>query len=395
MIHSTTTSTPLAAHRNDRGFVLPSILMVLVLILGLSAWSSTSSRLELRTGIASGNALEAFNIAELGLVETIRTMESEAVEAMPAWSDTTVSQTLSGGSWSVTLTALPNQLALLRATGTVSNGSSNAGATRELGQVVRVRPSRPLLAPLAALTTRGYVKVGGASKVSGVDPGAIRSTCSATNPDAAGIHIDDASNVNTKGKSGVEGSPKILQDGSLANAETFESIGGASWDEWVASATLVIPGGTVSQILPSYVGSICDESNPNNWGEPDAVDPSSDPCGNYWPVVYSETSLHVTGGGRGQGVLIVDGDVEFSGGLDFQGVVIARGLYKATGNGNNVTGSVYAANIEISDQKAAGRSDTIFSQCVVDMLNSQINMVGGLVPLDRRSWADVSSVVGS
>ena len=378
---------------DDRGFVLPSILMTLVLLLGLVAWSSTSSQLEHRTGMASANALEALNTAELGLIETIRSMESEAVEGLGTWNDTTVTTTLANGGWTVTVRSLPNQLAILRATGTVGNGGSFASSNRELGQLVRVKPSQPLLAPQAALTTRGYVKVGGASKVSGVDQGQLRSGCSLISPDVAGIHIDDLANIDAKGKSGVEGSPPKLQDGALADADWFESIGGTTWDEWVEAATHTIAGGTVSQIEPSYAGGHCNTADPYNWGEPSAFVPVSDPCGNYFPIIYSTASLNITGGGRGQGVLLVDGDVSFAGGLDFYGVVIAKGVYKAVGNGNNVNGALYAANVEINDAKSAGRSDVTYSKCVIDILNAQVELVGGLVPLNTRSWADVSSVI--
>lgn len=381
--------------RNERGFVLPTLLLVLVLLLGLSAWSSTSSRLEHRTGIATARTLDAFNLAELGLIETIRTMPSRSVEEMAEWADTTVTGMGAGGSWSVSLTRLPNQTALLRSTGTVSNGGSLSGATRELGQFVRVKPSRPVMGPLGALTTRGYVKVGGASKVSGTDPGDMRSGCSASYPDAAGIHIDDPANVDAKGASGVDGDPNILPDSSLADLDSFESIGGATWEEWIESATHRLPGFTASQIEPSYILGDCNVGDPSNWGEPAVYNPADDPCGSHFPIIYVDGNLTVTGGGRGQGILVVNGDISFSGGLDFYGIVMAKGVYVATGNGNNVTGAVYAANAEINDGKAAGRSDTVYSKCIVDLINASIDMEGGLEPFDRRGWADVSSITGS
>ena len=381
---------------NDtRGFVLPSILLTLVLLLGLVAWSSTSSRLELRTGTASANALEAFNTAELGLVETVRTMESAGVEALPLWGDTTVSGTLTNGSWSVRVTRLPNQLALLRATGTVGNGGSFASSTRDLGQIVRVKPARPVMAPLAALTTRGFLRVTGASSVSGNDPGAVRAGCSALYPDVAGALIDDPTLVETNGPNKLTGNPPILEDNSLGEPDAFDTVGGATWEEWIESATHTVSGGSLSQIEPSYSGTDCNYADPDNWGEPNAFDPATDPCGDYFPIIYSTGSVSLSGGGRGQGILIVDGDVTFTGGMDFQGVVIATGKYTATGNGNNVTGTIYAANADYEKAKGAVRSDTLYSKCVIDLINSQIDMVGGLVPLGRRGWADVSSVTGS
>lgn len=383
-----------ASSADTRGFVLPSILLTLVLLLGLVAWSTTSSRLELRTGTATANAMEAFNVAELGLVETIRTMESAGVEALPLWGDTVVSQTLPNGSWSVTVTRLPNQLAMLRATGLVGNGGSFASASREIGQIVRVKPANPVMAPLAALTTRGYVKVTGASSVSGIDPGVVRAGCSPVYPDVAGVMINDPTLVDTNGPNKVTGSPPVLEDNSLADPDAFNSVGGATWEEWIEAATHTLPGGTLSQVEPSYAGGDCNYADPNNWGEPNAFVPATDPCGDYFPIIYFTGSVQLTGGGRGQGVLIVDGDVTFTGGLDFQGVVIATGVYKATGNGNNVTGTIYAANADYEKAQGAGRSDTVYSKCVIDLINSQIDMVGGLVPLDRRSWADVSSVTG-
>ena len=79
-------------------------------------------------------------------------------------------------------------------------------------------------------------------------------------------------------------------------------------------------GGTVNP-NPVFSGSVCTVANINNWG---SATPSN-PCFNYFPIIYSPSDLHISSSGEGQGILLVGGDLDVSGGFNFYGVAIVMG----------------------------------------------------------------------
>jgi hypothetical protein len=57
---------------------------------------------------------------------------------------------------------------------------------------------------------------------------------------------------------------------------------------------------------------------------------------NRFQVTYAKGDVHLSGSGKGAGVLLVDGALSISGRFDFVGVIIARGDVKVTGEGKGV-----------------------------------------------------------
>src|SRR5205814_7090438 len=103
--------------------------------------------------------------------------------------------------------------------------------------------------------------------------------------------------------------------------------------------------GTYNGIGPVISGTTCVTSNSSNWGDP--LTPAT-PCASYFPIIrFQGVSTAVTKltGGFGQGILIVDGDLEVSGGFQFFGPVIVRGHFKTTGTGGHFNGGVIAADV--------------------------------------------------
>ncbi len=90
--------------------------------------------------------------------------------------------------------------------------------------------------------------------------------------------------------------------------------------------------------------------------------------------------------GRGQGIILVEGDVTLTGSLDFYGPVIVKGTIEMTGNGNNITGGVIAANSATVQQRLAGTSDIKFSSCA--LLKALQKHAPGFA-LRERSWVQL------
>ena len=105
------------------------------------------------------------------------------------------------------------------------------------------------------------------------------------------------------------------------------------------AADQTLPDGRVADGLAPVVSAAgCDRTVASNWGAP--LDPAS-PCGSYWPVIHATGGLQLRGG-SGQGILIVDGDLELSDGAVWHGLIVVRGALVVQGSGTSVVGAVLA-----------------------------------------------------
>ena len=119
--------------------------------------------------------------------------------------------------------------------------------------------------------------------------------------------------------------------------ETYEPfVDAAYWDyltdiadhEWSSSP---------SAVGPVDDGTTCDVTDPENWGD---LDPA-EPCGGYFPIIYFNQSVNISGNGVGQGILLVDGDLMISGNVNYVGIIIVKGEFDTFGT-VNIYGGVIA-----------------------------------------------------
>src|SRR5439155_425184 len=137
---------------------------------------------------------------------------------------------------------------------------------------------------------------------------------------------------------------------------------------------------------PIVLGGVCQSSViPANWGEPTHASPAT-PCESYFPIIHALGDLKVTTG-RGQGILLVDGDLNIAGDFTFDGVVIVRRGLKMSGTGNKVSGAVMAASVDVNDNVAVvGNTSILYSSCALVAA-----MSGSAYPKQarQRGWVDV------
>ena len=129
-----------------------------------------------------------------------------------------------------------------------------------------------------------------------------------------------------------------------------------------AAATIQYPGGLLlNGVAPIVAGGTCAASTiPANWGEPNHAVPAS-PCESYFPVIHVAGNLKLTSG-RGQGILLVDGDLEVAGNFSFMGAVIVRGGLKMSGTGNKIVGATMAATVSVDDNVSlSGNTSVLYS----------------------------------
>ena len=114
---------------------------------------------------------------------------------------------------------------------------------------------------------------------------------------------------------------------------------------------------------PSTTGSpaVCNRTLASNWGEPTATVPL---CGSYSPIIYAPGDLSLNNG-RGQGILLVEGDLHVAGNFTFAGIVITKGAFDASHGTNNIYGTVLSSNAALDDITMAGTPQVQFSTCAV------------------------------
>jgi hypothetical protein len=139
---------------------------------------------------------------------------------------------------------------------------------------------------------------------------------------------------------------------------------------------------------------VCDVSVDTNWGEP--IDASND-CYPYWPVIWAQGDVHIASHGSGQGIMLVDGDLDITGGFEFYGVVIVKGTLRSTGTGGHISGTVmvYDGGILSDQTTTSGNSLVQFSNCSIDRATANLPSLSRAFPVINRSWFDLSAIGAS
>ena len=85
-------------------------------------------------------------------------------------------------------------------------------------------------------------------------------------------------------------------------------------------------------------------------------------------VTYIPGDAQLNSGSTGAGILIVDGDLDIHGGLQFYGLILVRGVVKFTGGGSdatNVFGAILAGKESLVDNVLGGSAVIDFDACAL------------------------------
>ncbi len=386
----------MSLRRNREGFALPAVIGALVIIGILVTAGFYMARQEIRIGVASNHANMAVNIAQAGANEVMANWNGYQLGNIAIWRDTTLTGTVAGGNWSVKIMNNNNFNYFLTATGNVTKGGAMwAGASRTIGIAAKILFAD--IDPPAALTTRGQVSVGGTSDILGnnLTPPTWGSACTGltgTSWDTTGVLLDDVtgSNPSTKGGATITGSPPVAEDPTIVDS-TFTNFGDMTWTELTQFAQLegkeiTSLGGTINNPGPAVSGGRCDTAPLTNWG--DTV--PTNLCGSYFPLIYHAGSVAIQSTGFGQGIMLVQGDLQLRGGFTFFGIIIVQGTF-STGSGNNrVIGGVMASNAADLNQSFLGTGVIQYSRCAVTRAVLNNASLSRARPLDARSWVDLT-----
>ena len=362
--------------RDERGIALVLSMIAMLVIAALISGVFVASRQEMAGGRSAVLATQATEAAEAGLNDMLANW-SVAYNKHGINGDSVFPSVMVGpkGRYTQVLTRLNGGKYLLRVRGDQLGAAGNVIATRYLGRYLRL--AIPSLDIQAALTAQDGVTAGGNIDITGFDSDPPNWTGCAPGVNKAGARSGQT--VTIHGASAVLGTPAEIEN----DATLVDSVFTSPFDSLKAMATLTLPGGTYTGMTPTITGSPsrCDGTNTLNWGEPLAAPAAGvvSQCQGYFPIIYSPGSM-VLNTGRGQGILLVGGDLNVQGNVIFDGIVIVLGSLQTAGTGNKVTGAVLTAGQSIS---IVGNPDILYSSCAIARA---LQYSVRAQPLRERSW---------
>lgn len=359
-----------------RGFALLVALAALVIIGGLIVGAFFASTQEFRIGRNTVLQSRAMTAAEYGLNEALLTSVwdpewvEEASGTLVLENDTFDPGDGSVGSRSVV--SLGNGNFLVVSEG-FAGSSLGAQARKRLGGFVKLRT--PKFKLLGAITTKGAIKIAGSTEIHGEDTAPLLwSDCPPSSDTLPGLayNPDYPPQINCSKDDCVTGEPATQELEAAGDPNTYNVFGDITYSDLVALATKTIPGGeTFTSLQPTFNldslgNTYCVRSDTSNWGDPTHLYPST-VCRSYFPIIHVTGDLKLTGG-EGQGILLIDGDLDASGGVNFYGPVIVKGALKITGNSAapRFLGGVMAENVDIDNNMMAGNSVVNYSSCAIE-----------------------------
>jgi hypothetical protein len=373
--------TGLKGWREEDGIALATAMYSLVVVGGLVSAVFLVSVTERRLGLNTLKTHGAFAAADGGAAEILSRWEAGRYNYLAAGGSAVLGQRWMGSSgwYAGTVRRLNERLYFIA----VEAYSPDSAARQTVGLLARLKPLE--MDFNAALKTRGSVHLGASSYLSGgdelpagwTDCPAPRSTLP-----AIGLPPTDSATIQASGCPNyacLSGSPKIQPDSTIS--QVFPTtVGDDSLADLSTLATKMLPPGSYDGIGPRVdMSGGCDAAAPLNWGDP--VDRDG-PCGGHFPFIFISGHASVSGG-TGQGVLVVDGDLQVDGGFQFYGAVIVAGTLSITGAGGAFTGGVAAGGADLAPSSVLGRAVVSYSSCA---LRRAVMATATAAPLGERAW---------
>lgn len=381
---STRQSPPLSS--DERGIALAVAVFALVVIGALVAGTFFAGRLEQRTGLNTMFAAQSFELAEAGATEVLANWAPATFNALAPGTDTILPPVVLAPLqvYTPTVTRLTQSLYFVRATGQRLDADGSVLAERTTGQLARL--AVPVVSPGAAMVSGRAVRVNSLARLTGEDqvPTGWAGHCSFTADTVAAVRAANivVDSTNCSGSTCLVGLPPVLGPDSTVTSSLFTDFGGISFDELAAMAEKVVAGSVTPG--PSLTGTgECDRADPDNWGEP-LTGLGADQCFEYFPIVYAPGDLQLAGG-RGQGILLVQGRLNMRGNAEFYGLIVVQEEME-TEISPQIYGAVMAREDSSGFSNLTGTTQVFYSSCAI---RRALQQAGIARPLSERAWAQV------
>jgi hypothetical protein len=388
---------------NERGMALAVAIFALVIIGALVAGAFYASSLEQRTGRTAMYGVQARQAAEIG-----------PMTVLAAWDQYALNNLATGGTQDLGNLTVPNrtdmkyhpvvtrlndQLFQISSLGTRVSPAGNELARSSVATLARL--SLVKATAKAAVTVTKPIQFNGNSfeligndsipKGWGTDSLGNADPACSTGSDMAGIRSQTTTGAGAADQDNLFGSPKEVSGDTTVTSDFFNIFGDVSFDELTKNADILIPETTPIKPAPTLLTTSpfrCNIADRLNWGEPSRAAGYVKACSTYFPIIYaSGTQVKMASNARGQGLLLIEGDLEIAGGFEFSGLIIAKGGIKISGTGNKIVGALLAQDVALNDQNSISGNTTLqFSSCA---LNKAIQGSAFAKPLAYRSWAQL------
>lgn len=381
--------------RDERGMALAVAIFALVVVGALVAGAFFAGTQEQRVGENQRRVQTSFGVAEAGAQERVMSWDPFTMNQRPLYCPCPAGDSVvipnapapnGSGSYGGYSFKLGPNLFLIDVTGRDKASAAGAiagggGARQRIGLITRIAPVQFGIA--ASLTTQGGVSLQGNANVNGADQIPTGWTsCDVPGPPMPGIR-DNGGNVSTGGNGNVVGNPPVVNDPTLDNTD-FTDFGGATYAQLAARATITLPPGNYTTDAVVTNG-VCNKTVLTNWG--DGNNPAG-PCGNYFPIIHATGTITLNNV-QGQGILLVDGDLEVQGSYQFFGIVVVQGDLKTSGGGStdaHFWGGVMAKNADLSIQSLSGKATLNYSSCSI---NAVLQATSPISMMRSRGWVQL------
>lgn len=359
-----------------RGTALVLVLVAIVVLALLSSGAILGTMAELRASTNEQMSQRALTVAEYGVNQQLASWTSTRNSLANGAVDTSTIVPAAGDTAVVTVMRLNARNFWIVSVGRTNRSSGRLEAQRQVNLLVTVSTASKT-AP-AVLTTMGATAVKGSAYVTGVNTNPTGWSGCASARDTFAIDYNPAK-VPSVQKPASQSIGGTRSDPNAANASFFTTFGTETYASLAAKANVSLNGSSPS---PTPVGSAttCTASL-SNWGEPSRTGSAVVGCQGYFPIIYANSSLAVNGG-RGQGVLLVDGDLSVNGNFDFYGLIVVKGnLNKSNGNFN-----LYGAMMVMGTSDVQGNASLYYSACALSNA-----FAGQSTPArtKQRAWAQI------
>jgi hypothetical protein len=388
--------------RSERGVALVLAVFAMVVIGALVAGTVLVGRLEFQSSQAALHASAAQEAAEAGLAERIDGWDVMVYNEMGIGTGSAIlggTVELGAGSnveYADRVTRFNNTMFLIESTGRKLGAGGTVLAERTVAGFMRL--ARPTLSVNAAVTVTDPIKFNG---------NAFGVTGENTNPpgwndcdpvradnldDVVGVRSSTGTGVGNQDLDNVTGYPVPYVDNDPSiTSETFQDYLDYTYETLAAQDNVKeLPLSTPYKFDPMVEltdATKCDRDVELNMGEPRRPPLAYvAPCIGYFPVVHGTGSrTKMASNSRGQGTLLVDGDLELNGGFEWNGIILVRGSIKIAGSGNKIWGALLSESIT-EDNSIGGNVDITYSACAIQKAVQGASLP---VPLRTRSWVSV------
>lgn len=397
----------------ERGVALVIALFSMVVIGALVAGAFFVGRVEQVTGYNTMWASQAGEAGEAGVATTIATMDAFTLEALPIYTEaapvemaipTATITGMPGFTYSGSIRRLNNQLFLIQSTGARVSPGGNVLASQTIAQLVRI--AKPTIGVNAAVTVQDPIKFNGnAFEVNGFNSlppnwtgGECSSLPSAGNEDdVVGIRSATTVGATAKELQNIYGYPSSTVDyDPTITSETFKDFLDYTYTTLsnmpgVKKLPLSTPYNGVAPVVDnSESPAVCDKAAELNLGEPRRNPPVAGAvaeCYSYFPTAHGTAyRTYFASNTRGQGILLVDGDLELVGGFEWTGIILVRGQMKVTGTGNKIYGAILTEGVDVNTSGSiGGNAEVHYSACAIEKA-----MQGASIPMPlARGWSQL------